>query len=113
MTEKQIALRKLQRTLVNGERLAIHEYVENHFGKTCYCAVGLLMKECHIDMTPLINDDFLNTRAISYSYLANQVNALIEKGFTLDELEELQTLNDTKKPSDLLDYVNKLLAESY
>ena len=110
MTEREIALRKLQSALINDEVLAIHEYIENRFGKTCYCAVGHLMKECGIDLAPLLEDEHLNTRAIFHDGLSDMVEKMQEKGFILEELETLQHFNDKQDFDSLLSYVNRLLA---
>lgn len=113
MTVKETALRKLQRSLVNGEELAIHEYVENRFGRKCYCAVGHLMKECGVDMETLEDDSHLNTRAIFFDGLYPMVQVMEKQGFTLEELETLQEFNDKRDFESLLSYTNRLLGESH
>ena len=107
--DKKVALHRLRSLVVNGEPLARSRYVEQIDGKTCYCAVGHLMKECGIDLTPIAEQPELNEMEIIFDEF-KEIRATLEQyGFTYYELKEIQFYNDVSDYEGMLRFIDKLL----
>jgi hypothetical protein len=94
------------------------EYIQINDGKKCFCAVGHVMNSVGID-----TDKFLDEWSMENSSDVNKIYDILQPayriGFTHEELDRLQALNDygISLPPDaraerVLEYIDTLIQES-
>jgi hypothetical protein len=84
-----------------------YQYVGVVEGKECFCAVGHLMNVCGMDLTLYREDKFYNGEPVYL--IQDDFIPLIDKGFSISELEILQKTNDAGTQDEVLLVLDKMI----
>jgi hypothetical protein len=88
------------------------EYIVANADGPCYCSIGHLMNICGVDLKPFVEDDSLNSTNIRAIGVDNLIKPLLELGFTLIELDNIQERNDDGDKGLLNTYIDVLIARN-
>lgn len=113
--KKVDALKRLKKKVLKYGVIGYQYVGKNPDGKRCHCAVGHLMNLCGVDMDKISMT--CNSEIISMvsqeSVGGNIIAPLLEVGFTVSELNKLQTVNDNgtkfSRKKDVIDCIDDMI----
>lgn len=114
MSKEKIAVLEsvIEQIEMNGTIIA--NYVDR---RGCKCAVGYIMDQCGVDMDFLerqrVNDELIDRLFISFP---RAMEPLMDYGFTSEELEKLQQINDDtddsyQRAEEVINYLHDMIRE--
>jgi hypothetical protein len=111
MSKSKLEILNELKQYVDERKIIHYDYIQvKESGYVSYDSLGFIANQIGIEDDVLLelHGDSIDSAHVGTKEFAEN---LIEAGFSLDELAELQILNDSSPVEELLEYINVLIEE--